>query len=171
MNSPTTGTTKNPTTPSPTPAPVVEGGTPVDLSRRPGTVYLTTLPTTSIRVATANTTHPVVVPTTRAQTSRAPRIRTVPGRIGTRIPTNPVRIASATRTSVTDTAATLSQALPRQWIGTYDGPRPPSGGGGSRGARGGAAQPWVGEPEARASRWVSSITLAATALRAFSCSR
>src|SRR5580765_6571120 len=155
MNSPTTGTTKKPTTPRATPAQVVDEGTPEDLSRRPGTVYLTTLPTTSITVATANTAHPVVVPMSSAQTSRAARMRMLPGRIGTRMPTSPTRIARATRTSVTDTAATLSQPVVVGRAGTYDGPGPLVIGSGAVGSRrwcGWVAQPSSVDAELRASR-------------------
>src|SRR3954447_8983823 len=109
MKRPTTGSTKKPTMPSAIPAHCVEAGTPTLFRRRPGTAYLTTVPTTSRNAATPNTVHPVPVPIPAAHSRTASRTSAVPGRTGTRIPTRPTTIAAATSTSVTLTAATLSQ--------------------------------------------------------------
>ena len=51
-NSPITGTTKKPTMPNATPVHCVDDGIPVSLSRRPGTAYLATAPSTRNAAAT-----------------------------------------------------------------------------------------------------------------------
>src|SRR5262245_10605817 len=123
MKTPITGITKKPRMPSATPAHCVEAGTPTVFRRRPGTAYLTTVPTTSRNAATPNTVHPVPVPTSAAHRRTASRTSTVPGRIGTRIPTMPTTIATATSTSVRLTAATLSQRRP---VPGFRNPRRPT---------------------------------------------
>src|SRR5690349_13400004 len=99
MTSPTTGMTKNPTTPRAIPNHVVDAGMPELLSRRPGTAYLTTVPATRTAVASPNTVQAVPPPTSTAQTRTATSTRTRPGRTGTTTPTSPTRIARATTTS------------------------------------------------------------------------
>jgi hypothetical protein len=60
-------------------------------------------------VTRASTTQPVEEETPIAQTSTAARISTVPGSTGTRMPTRPTAMASATSTSVQTMGVSLSQ--------------------------------------------------------------
>jgi hypothetical protein len=99
MNSPMTGITKNPTMPRTTPSTNVRRGTPASFSRRCGTAYLMTAPTA--RTTTPDQAMPQASPVfvEYAQTSRAPAMISTPGRTGTTMPSRPIRIATAQRTS------------------------------------------------------------------------
>src|SRR3954451_16530287 len=102
---PTTGITKKPTMPSSAPSNRVLPGTPSRFIRRPGTAYLTTVPTRIRAAATPNTAQPVAVPTWVAQTRIAPSTSSEPGSPGTTMPTSPTAIARPTSRLVTVTGA------------------------------------------------------------------
>ena len=67
-----TGITKKPTSPSTPPTAVLDQGTPACRSRRPGTTYFTTVPTTNSAVATARTTQARSLPTSAPRPAIAP---------------------------------------------------------------------------------------------------
>src|SRR3954453_21192864 len=110
---PTTGITKNPTTPRTAPSAIVEPGMPTSLSRRPGTAYFTTTPRPSTTAATANTVQAVAPPSWMVQTRIAPSTSNEPGSSGTTPPTTPTAMATATSTS-TPLMGGLSHRAPTQ---------------------------------------------------------
>src|SRR5690606_23796384 len=73
---------------------------PEALRRRPGTAYLTTVPSTRKAEATTASVQAVAPPVSQAHTMIAPRTRMVPGRIGTMIPAMPTAIRMPMTSSV-----------------------------------------------------------------------
>src|SRR5918997_4521722 len=95
MNSPTTGITKNPTTPRTAPAAMVRPGTPESRRRRPGTRYFTTDPTSTIATTIPSTVHATTSARPTAHTPTPATTSTSPGRIGSAIPTMPTTTSTA----------------------------------------------------------------------------
>src|SRR4051794_15934607 len=99
MNTPTTGTAKNPTMATNPPTTSERLGTPSARNRRPGIVYLTIWPAAINEVATPTIAQPAAVPTVKPHTTMAAQTSSAPGSTGTTTPTNPMAMHTATNTS------------------------------------------------------------------------